>query len=111
LIGNQLTRRSFQQRAPKIDNSDAIAEPIHIVQEVGAKQDACALTAGKIEQEVMNVAAALGVKTAGGFVKNQQSGPGNKGPGHRQALFHAPRKGPDRSTVNFFKSDLFEEFV
>jgi hypothetical protein len=109
-ITNQVGDSILRDGAPFYDDADATAEPVYVVKEVRAEQDADA-TPRQIEQNVVDVSAPARIKTVGRLVENEQLRVRNERTGEAETLAHAPRIGTDRLSWPWLEADGRKPFA
>src|SRR5262249_51649727 len=86
-----LARGSYGDDAALVDNGDAVAELLRLLDVVGGEQDG-ALLAAEILNQLVNLAARLGVEAAGWLVQEEHLRIVQEGQSKREPLFLAARE-------------------
>jgi len=110
LFCRQIAKTAFEPGATPITDPGPVTQAVHIVQQMGARQDSGVPIGREFEQQAVDFAPALGIDPIGWLIQYQQSGMRHESPGHRQTLFHSPGIGSDGAMAVRAEADFFQQW-
>ena len=107
---HQVCDRALGDGAPFDDDADAPAQPIDVVEKMGAQKDADAIV-GQLEKNVVDLAASARIEAVRRLVENQECRVGDEGAGQAEPLAHAAGERADRLAGTRRQSDSVQTAV
>jgi hypothetical protein len=86
--GEEVLHVAFEDHLPVVEDADAVADVLHLVEEVGTEKDGLA-HAAELEDEVPDLDRADGVHASRGLIEEKEAGVVHEGLGEADALEHA----------------------